>query len=322
MCMASLLDRGWEQALDATLELGVLQVEATGGGHVPYRHFDPKSLAGDAVARRRLIGPAEDRGMTIVALGCYGNFLDPDAGARRAALEDLRAAIRAAAELGIGVVTSNAGCPGGGPEDKTPNWVVHSLFPKRWDEVYRWQWEECVAPTWSELGRLAQEHDVAVCLEPMAGDVVYNLATFRRLREHAGSHILCHVDPSHLWWQGIDIGAFIRGLDGAIGFAHAKDVTFDVHSLATEGLLPSCAYDDWDARSWSMRTIGQGHPDVFWREYLVELRRGGYDGCVAVEFQEPYMTVPDGLRKSVQRLREAMPSEPPPSGNWFEMYEA
>jgi sugar phosphate isomerase/epimerase len=248
MCMASLLDRGWEDALDATLELGVLQVEVMGGGHVPYRHMDPKALIDDTGARRRLTAPVEDRGMSIASLGCYGNFLDPDEPARRAALEDLRAAIRAAAELGIGLVTSNAGCPGGGPGDRTPNWVIHSLFPKRWDEAYRWQWEECVTPVWSELGALAAEHDVAVCLEPMAGDVVYNLATFLRLREIAGDRILCHVDPSHLWWQGIDIAAFIRGLDGAIGFAHAKDVTFDTSKLATEGLLPSCSYDDWDAR--------------------------------------------------------------------------
>jgi len=321
MCMASLLDRSWEAALDATLELGVRHVEVMGGGHVPYRHVDPKAVASDPAARRRLTAPVQERGMTIVALGCYGNFLDPDAGARRLALDDLRAAIRAAAELGIGVVTSNAGCPGGAPGDTTPNWVVHSLFPKRWDEAYRWQWEECVLPTWAELGRFAADHDVVVCLEPMAGDVVYNRATFRRLREHAGESILCHVDPSHLWWQGIDIAEFILALDGAIGFAHAKDVTIDPRNLRTEGWLPSCAYDDWNARSWSMRAIGNGHSEVFWREYLIALRRGGYDGCVAIEFQEPYMTVADGLRKSVEIMRAAMPAEPAPSGNWFEMYE-
>jgi sugar phosphate isomerase/epimerase len=320
--MASLLDRSWEAALDTTLELGVRRVEAVGGGHAPRRHLDPQAVAADPAARRRLLAPVEDRGMTIVALGCYGNFLDPDFAARQLALDDLRAAIRIAAELGIGVVTSNAGCPGGAAGDTTPNWIAPSLFPKRWDDSYRWQWEERVLPTWSELGRYAGEHDVVVCLEPMAGDVVYNLATFRRLREHAGDNLLCHVDPSHLWWQGIDIAEFIRGLDGAIGFAHAKDVTIDLRNQRTEGRLPSCAYDDWDARSWSMRAVGNGHPEIFWREYLIELRRGGYDRCVGIEFQEPYMTVPDGLRMSVEILRAAMPAEPAPDGNWFEMYDS
>jgi sugar phosphate isomerase/epimerase len=320
--MASLLDRDWEAALDATLELGIRCVEPMGGGHVPRRHLDPQELATSEAARRRLVDPVQERGMEIAALGCYGNFLDPHESARRQSQEDLRAAIRAAAELGIGAVTSNAGCPGGGPGDATPNWIVHSLFPKRWDEAYRWQWEECVVPFWAEIGEFADRLGIDVCLEPMAGDVVYNLATFRRLRERAGARIKCHVDPSHLWWQGIDIFEFVGALDGAIGFAHAKDVTIDPRHLRLEGWLPSCAYDDWDQRSWSMRAVGNGHSEVFWREYVIALRRSGYDHCLAIEFQEPYMTVADGLRKSVAMLAAAMPADPPPSGNWFEMYES
>jgi sugar phosphate isomerase/epimerase len=320
--MASLLDRDWEPALDATLELGVTWVEPMGGGHVPRRHCDPLALAESAAARQKLSGPLRARGMELAALGCYGNFLDPEPAARAAAQDDLRAAIRAAAELGVGTVTSNAGCPGGAPGDSAPNWIVNSLFPKRWEHAYRWQWEECVIPFWAEIGRLAAAHDVSVCLEPMAGDVVYNRDTFRRLREHAGERILCHVDPSHLWWQGIDVHAFIASLRGEIGFAHAKDVTFEPAVLAVEGLLPACAYDDWDRRSWSMRAIGHGHPESFWREYLVDLRRSGYDGTVAIEFQEPYLSVADGLRRSVAVLEAAMPHDPPPSGNWFETYDA
>jgi sugar phosphate isomerase/epimerase len=321
MCMASLLDRDWEPALDTTLALGVTSVEAMGGGHVPRRHCDPLALAAGAGARDALMRPLRDRGMELAALGCYGNFLDPDTAARTAAQQDLRAAIRAAAELGVGTVTSNAGCPGGAPGDTTPNWVVNSLFPKRWEEAYRWQWEECVLPFWEEIGRFAAQHDVAVCLEPMAGDVVYNLGTFRRLREHAGERIRCHVDPSHLWWQGIEISEFVAALSGEIGFAHAKDVSLEPAVLRLEGLLPSCDYDDWDRRSWSMRALGHGHPETFWREYLIGLRRAGYDGTVAVEFQEPYLSIDDGLRRSVAILREAMPQDPAPSGNWFEMYD-
>ena len=320
MCMASLLDRGWEQALDAVVQLGVLSLEPMGGGHVPRRHLDPLALASEQSARDALLGPVLDRGMEIVAVGCYGNFLDPDPERRRLAQEDLRAAIRAAAELGVGRVTSNAGCPGGAPGDRTPNWIVNSLFPSRWDEAYRWQWEECAIPFWAQIGRMAQEHEVDVCIEPMAGDIVYNPGTFMRLREHAGPRILCHVDPSHLWWQGIDIREAIASLAGAIGFAHAKDVSFEPATLRREGLLPSCAYDDWDARSWSMRALGHGHSEVFWREYLVALRRAGYDDCVAIELQEPYLSVADGLSRSVDLLRAAMPLDPPPNTNWFEMY--
>jgi sugar phosphate isomerase/epimerase len=320
MCMASLLDRDWEPALELTRALGITSVEAMGGGHTPRRHYDPLELARSATARRAFVGAAERRGMQVVALGCYGNVLDPDASARSAARDDLLATFRAAAELGIGTVTSNAGCPAGGPGDSAPNWIVHSLFPKRWDAAYRWQWEECVLPYWATVGQLAEEYGVVVCLELMAGDVVYNLGTFLRLREHAGERILCHVDPSHLWWQGIEIADFVAALHGAVGFAHVKDVSFNPTALRVEGLLPSCAYDDWEARSWSMRAIGYGHAEPFWREFAVDLRRAGYDGTVAIEFQEPYLTVEDGLRKSVEVMQRALPAEPPPAGNWFDMY--
>ena len=65
--MASLLDRDWEEALDATLELGVLSVEAMGGGHVPRRHCDPQRLATSEEARHRLTAPVRDRGMELAA---------------------------------------------------------------------------------------------------------------------------------------------------------------------------------------------------------------------------------------------------------------
>ena len=129
MCMASLLDRDWEAALDATAELGILAVEPMGGGHVPKRHVDPVALAGSQAARDALLRPVAERGMEIAALGCYGNFLDPDPGERARQQADLRAAIRAAAELGLRTVTSNAGCPPGAPGDASPNWIVNSLFP-------------------------------------------------------------------------------------------------------------------------------------------------------------------------------------------------
>lgn len=53
MCMASLLDRDWEAALEATAELGITAVEPMGGGHVPKRDVDPVALAGSAAPARR-----------------------------------------------------------------------------------------------------------------------------------------------------------------------------------------------------------------------------------------------------------------------------
>ena len=45
---ASMLDRSWEEMLDAAVAHGIRQIEACGGGHIPTLHFDPVRLASDA----------------------------------------------------------------------------------------------------------------------------------------------------------------------------------------------------------------------------------------------------------------------------------
>lgn len=320
LCMASLLDRDWESALDAAAACGITAIEPCGGGNVPPKHYDPVSLDEEEDALAAFSRSAEKRGLRIAALGAYGNPLHPDPAVSGPARRDILASVRVAAKLGVDRVTAMVGCPAGAPGDRTPNWIVNSIYPKQWEEAYAWQWEVCVVPVWQELGRAAAELGVRVCIEPMAGDVVYNLATFRRLRDAVGPMIRANVDPSHLWWQGIDVPEMILELGDAIGFAHAKDVRFDQRLVRSEGLIPACAYDDWDRRSWAMRAIGYGHDASFWRDYVTALRRAGYDDVLAIELQEPYLTTGDALRMSVATLSGLVPAEAPPAANWFDSY--
>ena len=272
-------------------------------------------------ARDALLRPVAERGMEIAALGCYGNFLDPDPDERARQQADLRAAIRAAAELGIRTVTSNAGCPPGAPGDASPNWIVNSLFPSRWDEAYRWQWEACVLPFWEEMGRLAEEHDVGAGARAdgrRRGLQPRHLQAAARGRRRADPVPRRPVPPVVAGDRHRRVRRR-RRRRGRVRPRQGRRLP-GAGVLRTEGWLPSCAYDDWDNRSWSMRAIGHGHDETFWRSYLVALRRAGYDGTVAIEFQEPYLSVEDGLRMSVELLRRAIPRDPAPSGNWFEMY--
>ena len=145
--------------------------------------------------------------------------------------------------------------------------------------------------------------------------------TFMRLREACGETLRVSVDPSHLWWQGIDPIVLIKQLGGAIGFVQLKDVAFDDGRIARDGLVPACRYDDWDARTWVYRAVGFGHPEAFWKDFLTALRRGGYDDVVAVEIEESFMTTDEALEKSVELVRRALPREPIPARNWFDGYE-
>lgn len=320
LCMASLLDRGWEEALDLAVDCGISSIEPCAGGNVPKKHYDPIVLNNDPVALEAFRRSVEKRGMRIAALGAYGNPLHPDLQVADPARNDIIETCHLAAKLGVDRVSVMVGCPAGAPGDRTPNWIVPSIYPRQWDDAYLWQWEERTLPIWRELAGVASQCGVRLCVEPMAGDIVYNLETFLRLREGVGPTIAALIDPSHFWWQGIDVIEMILTLGDKIGFCHAKDVAFDDAAMRRNGLVPACRYDDWNARSWSMRAVGYGHDESFWRAYVTALRRAGYEGTVAIELQEPYMSTVDALRKSAAVLDAVIPKEAPPMGNWFESY--
>lgn len=71
-------------------------------------------------------------------------------------------------------------------------------------EVLKWQWENKIIPYWTETGKFAADHHVKIGLELHGGFSVHTPATLLRLREAAGEVIGANLDPSHMWWQGID----------------------------------------------------------------------------------------------------------------------
>ena len=171
-----------------------------------------------------------------------------------------------------------------------------------------------VIPYWKEAAGIADDYGVKLCIEPHTGDCVYNTQTFLRLRREVGPTIGMNLDPSHLWWQGIDPIVFVETIGEAIYTCHVKDVALDRRLAERDGLVSSAYYDEWDQRSWSYRTLGYGHDEHFWRSFIVSLRRAGYDGPLSIECEEPYLTVDDSLAKAVELLKYVLPNEPMPSG--------
>ncbi|WP_241255549.1 sugar phosphate isomerase/epimerase family protein [Candidatus Protofrankia californiensis] len=314
------LGRSWPEALDLAVRNGITHIEPAGGGHVPTTYLDPHELSANAEALASFAQSVTSRGLTISALGCYGNPLHPDAVRAEAAHSDLVAMCDVASKLGVARITVISGVPSGGPSDRVPNWIIPSIYAD-FEEVYRWQWEEKLIPYWREACAIAKDYGITLCMEPLGGFMVYNAQTFLRLREVCGEKLCVNVDPSHLWWMGIDPLIFIDQLRGAIGHAHAKDARLDPRRVAHDGVVPACRYDDWDQRSWTYKAIGFGHAETFWRDFFTSLRRNGYDDVVAIEIEESFMTVDEALEKSVDVVRRAAPRAPIPSENWFDKYE-
>jgi sugar phosphate isomerase/epimerase len=314
------LDRGWDEALELAVRNGITHVEPCGGGHVPKAYVDPIALDADAEALAAFRESIASRGLQIAALGVYGNPIHPDEQRARAAHDDFSAMCSVAAKLGVGRVTAISGVPAGGPHDRVPNWIVPSIYADL-EQAYRWQWEERLIPYWREACAIAAGHGVTICMEPIGGFMVYNAQTLLRLREACGETLCVNVDPSHVWWMGIDPLLFVEQLKGAIGYVHAKDAGIDARAAARDGLVPACRYDDWDARTWTYRAIGFGHPEPFWKDFFTALRRVGYDDVVSIEIEESFMTMDEALEKSVELVRRALPREPMPTDNWFDKYE-
>lgn len=314
------LDRDWEAALDLAVANGLTHVEPCGGGHVPKHYIDPQRLSVDDEALTRFKESITSRALQISSLGCFGNPVHPDHGRADTAHQDFVAMCDVASKLGVQRVTVISGVPAGGPHDAVPNWIIPSIYADL-ERAYEWQWESKLIPYWREACQIAAGHGLKICMEPIGGFMVYNAQTFLRLRDECGDTLMANVDPSHLWWMGIDPLVFIEQLGEAIGYAHAKDVAIDERRVARDGVVPACRYDDWENRSWTYRAIGFGHAETFWNDFFTSLRRAGYDDVVSVEVEESFMSMDEATSKSVELVRRALPLEPIPSTNWFERYE-
>ena len=257
----------------------------------------------------------EDYGVKISALSSHGNPLHPDPNRAQHDREVSRKTILLAEKLGVPVVVDFSGCPGDGPSAKAPNWVT-CPWPPEYFEVLRWQWDEVVAPYWTEHARFAAEHGVKVAVEMHPGFVVYNPDTLLKLRSIAGPSIGCNFDPSHLFWQNIDPIAAVRLLGDAIFHVHAKDTQLYGSNLARAGVLDTKPYTEVRERSWLFRTCGYGHGSEWWREFVSTLRMYGYDYVLSIEHEDSLMSAEEGLKKSSAFLNEVVMRESPSSAWW------
>lgn len=308
-------DTPLEAMLDRVIELGLEAVELGCGNYPGERHCSPTALLADDDARAALVGAFERRGLVISALSCHGNPIHPDRA--RADRDDavFRATVRLAAETRVGVVNLFSGCPGEGPGSRQPNWVT-CAWPPEFEAILDWQWNEVVLPYWTRAGAFAAEHGVRLALEMHPGMVVYNPKTLLRLRGHVGEHVGANLDPSHLFWQGIDPLVAVRELGAAIFHVHAKDTQLDAVNTSRNGVLDIENYRNIGERSWMFRSVGDGHDLLWWKRFVAALRIARYDHVLSIEHEDPLASVDEGLRRATAVLRQAVLAEPPTTMWW------
>jgi sugar phosphate isomerase/epimerase len=313
--IAMFRDIAFEKMLDYVAEQGVQVVEINCGGYVGDTYCKPAALLKNDADCAAFKNAIESRGLKISALSAHANPLHPDptiGEPHRAAITN---AIRLAEKLSVDTVVTFSGCPGGGPEDKTPNWVT-CPWPPDFSQTVKWQWEAVLLPYWQETARFAQEHGVRIAIEMHPGFCVYNPETALALRDAIGSTIGTNFDPSHLFWQAADPVHAIRALGDSIYHFHAKDTVIDSVNATINGVLDTKSYADFGRRSWIFRTVGYGHGEEIWRAMISNLQLVGYQGAISIEHEDGLMSQNEGFEKAVTFLKTLVIQDQPGTAFW------
>ncbi|MEF8825501.1 MAG: sugar phosphate isomerase/epimerase [Halapricum sp.] len=309
-------DQPRESAFAYLADLGVDTVELGCGGYPGQAHLDRRQLLGDPEARDALRDDLDEYGLRVSALATHNNPLHPDEGTATEADAELLEAIELADLLDVNTITCFSGLPAGGPQDKVPNWVT-APWPGEHAEAHEYQWE-LATEYWQNVAEHAADHGVDVGIEMHPNMLVYEPTGLLELRERTNDRIGANFDPSHLYWQGIEITDAIRllGAHDAIHHVHAKDTRIYDAQARTKGMLDTTPYDEVEDRSWIFRSVGYGHGEDHWRDVASTLRMVGYDGALSIEHEDAVTSASEGLEKSVEMLQRVIFEDKPGEAFW------
>jgi sugar phosphate isomerase/epimerase len=306
-----------DEMLDYVKDAGLHAVEIGTGGYPGNAHCDLDALLGSEEKRSEYMEKINSRGLEISAFSCHGNPISPDSAFAEESHAALEKTIKLAGLMNVPVVNCFSGTAGDHEGAKHPNWPV-SPWPNEYGDILKWQWEEKLIPYWKKIGKLAEESGVKIGLELHGGFLVHTPYTLLKLREETCDAIGANLDPSHLWWQGIDPVAAIKilGKENAIHHFHAKDTYIDQDNVNMYGLTDMQPYGSVQTRAWSFRSVGCGHSLQEWSDMMSALRTFGYDYVVSIEHEDPIMSIEEGFARAVKNLKSILIEEQPADMWW------
>lgn len=317
---ACLHDLPLGEALQTIADLGLTSAEINSGGFLPPAHLPIDSLRSSEDARQEYLGEFSSRGLTLTALNCNGNPLHPVADFPHA--RDLIESIEIAALLGVKRVVTMSGTPGVDAGSTSPAWNPLPWWSPFLD-VQDYQWSTAI-PFWKDIQARAADADVRIAIEMHPGNIVFNPSTMHRLAEEINAtHVGAEMDPSHLFWQGIDPVLAIADLGDLIYNAAAKDTRindaakingvlddrFSRVEAGAPGYLPmggGTTLSGWPQNpSWDFVAVGRGHDTAYWTEFLRALQKVDPDMPVNIEHEDQELDQMEGLRFAAQTLLDA-----------------
>lgn len=293
-----------DELLPTIANLGIKFVELGCGNWSKAPHINLDEMLDSQKVRLKFLSKLNTYGLEISGLNCSGNQLAP--GKRGKQHNDVvYKTFRLAGLLGVKRIMMMSGCPGG-PGDANLNWITTD-WPPEFREMLKWQWEKIAIPYWQELVSFAKDTGIThICVEPHGGQLVYNTETMLRLREISGEEVGCNFDPSHMMWMGGDPLAAISKLKDIIYHIHAKDTRINPVIAGLNTLLETKPEDQFLERSWNYITLGYGHDEKWWFQFLDRLSSAGYNGVLSIEHEDLQVAPLEGVKTSVQLLQKLL----------------
>lgn len=275
--LTAILD-GWsyEEAVDIAAEMGFkcLEVACWPAGKAERRyagvsHIDAERVLEDDAYAKHVLDVAAAKNIKISSLAFYPNTMDPDSEKRNAAIDHLKALIKASAKLSVNMVTTFIG------RDQHKS-VEENI------ELFRQIWPDIIA--------LAEENGVKVGIEncpmlfgpeqwPGGQNLMCTPAIYRKLFEIIPSpNFGLNFDPSHYVWQQLDYLKTVYEFKDRLFHVHFKDIKLYPEKLADCGVL---AYP-LDYMSPKIPGLG----DVNWGAFISALNDIRYDGCAVIEVED------------------------------------
>lgn len=275
--LTAILD-GWtyEEAVDIAAGQGFqcLEVACWPAGKAERRyagvsHIDAERVLEDDAYAKHVTDYIAGKGMHISSLAYYPNTMDPDAAKRTAAIDHLKALIRASARLGVNMVSTFIGRDQAKSEEENLR-----LFQEIWPPIIK----------------LAEEQGVKVAIEncpmlfgedqwPGGQNLMRSPALYRKLLDIIPSpNFGLNFDPSHYVWQQMDYVKTIYDFKDRIFHVHFKDIKLYPEKLAECGVM---AYP-LDYMSPKLPGLG----DVDWAAFISALNDIRYSGDAVIEVED------------------------------------
>jgi sugar phosphate isomerase/epimerase len=268
------------------LELAVWPVDSSRDYQA--RQIDAANFTNDDA--KRIFDLFENNNIEISALAYYDNNLHPDLNKRNSYLKHLNSVIDTASKLNVKLVGTFVGSR----PDKSPKEnileigkVFREILKYAEDRNVKIMIENCPMENWLQFGFPGN-----YAYSPELWDALFN--------EIPSDNFGLNLDPSHLYWLGIDYIKVIKDYSSKIFHAHAKDTEILIEGKNNYGLLGRQIDPiPWKSGWWRYRMPGLGEID--WKKFISTLREYDYDYVLSIEHEDPvFEGTEEKIKKGLQ----------------------